>query len=97
MKALTGPADQRRHESQWQYPMATGLPVTANSTAPQKQRPVWLVSALIVDPLRDGAGTPRGYVTAALGILRRRSSHHGSRASAIDPGMRVPDWRTIQR
>jgi hypothetical protein len=36
VNALTGPADQRRHDSQWQYPMPSGLPVTVNFTAPQK-------------------------------------------------------------
>jgi hypothetical protein len=40
VKALTGPADQRRHDSQWQYPIATGSPLTANWTAPQKQLPM---------------------------------------------------------
>ena len=37
-KALTGPADQRRHEPQWQQPIATGLSrSTVSCTAPQKQ------------------------------------------------------------
>ena len=39
VKAFTGPADHVRHESQWQYPIATGSPVTVNSTAPQKHLP----------------------------------------------------------
>jgi hypothetical protein len=39
VKALTGPADQERHDSQWQYPMAAGAPVTVNWTEPQKQLP----------------------------------------------------------
>jgi hypothetical protein len=38
-KALTGPADQCRHDSQWQYPIASGDPDTSISTAPQKQLP----------------------------------------------------------
>jgi hypothetical protein len=36
---LTGPADQWRHDSQWQYPIAAGAPVTSNFTSPQKQLP----------------------------------------------------------
>jgi hypothetical protein len=40
VNALTGPADQLRHELQWQNPMATGWPVTVSSTAPQKQLPL---------------------------------------------------------
>jgi hypothetical protein len=39
VKALTGPADQWRQESQWQYPIAAGSPLTVNRTAPQKQLP----------------------------------------------------------
>jgi hypothetical protein len=39
VKALTGPADQCRHEAQWQYPMALGSPVTSKLTSPQKQLP----------------------------------------------------------
>src|SRR6187455_2648475 len=38
--ALTGPADQWRHDSQWQYPIATGSPVTRSEIAPQKQLPL---------------------------------------------------------
>jgi heat shock protein HslJ len=37
VNALTGPADQWRHDSQWQYPIADGSPVTVNRTDPQKQ------------------------------------------------------------
>ena len=40
VNALMGPADQWRQDSQWQYPIAAGAPVTSNSTSPQKQRPV---------------------------------------------------------
>jgi hypothetical protein len=40
VKALTGPADQLRHDSQWQYPIAAGSPLTVNCTAPQKQLPL---------------------------------------------------------
>jgi hypothetical protein len=40
VKALTGPADHFRHESQWQYPIATGSPVIVNWTAPQKHDPL---------------------------------------------------------
>jgi hypothetical protein len=39
VKAFTGPADQCRHDSQWQKPIAAGSPTTSNSTSPQKQRP----------------------------------------------------------
>jgi hypothetical protein len=38
-KAFTGAADQLRHESQWQYPVAAGSPLTLNWTDPQKQLP----------------------------------------------------------
>jgi hypothetical protein len=44
VNALTGDADHARQESQWQYPIATGAPVTVNSTAPQKHSP-WNVPA----------------------------------------------------
>lgn len=40
VKAFTGPADQCRQEVQWQYPIATGSPLTENSTAPQKHLPL---------------------------------------------------------
>ena len=40
LNALTGAADQLRHDEQWQKPAATGSPVTAISTAPQKQLPL---------------------------------------------------------
>src|SRR5450432_1101077 len=43
LKALTGPSDHDRHERQWQYPMASGDPVTSISTAPQKQLPIWVM------------------------------------------------------
>jgi hypothetical protein len=43
---LTGPADQCRHDSQWQYPIAAGSPDTVNSTAPQKHLPAWFAKAL---------------------------------------------------
>jgi hypothetical protein len=49
VNALTGPADHDRHEPQWQYPCATGAPVTVNATAPQKQLPWWLDASLICD------------------------------------------------
>jgi hypothetical protein len=39
VKALTGPPDQDRQDRQWQYPIASGWPLTAISTAPQKQVP----------------------------------------------------------
>jgi hypothetical protein len=39
VNALTGAADHVRQESQWQYPMFTGAPVTAICTAPQKHDP----------------------------------------------------------
>src|SRR4051794_38298553 len=40
LNAFTGPPDHERHERQWQYPTASGEPVTSISTAPQKQRPM---------------------------------------------------------
>ena len=40
VNALTGAAAQLRHEAQWQYPWATGSPVTVTWTAPQKQLPL---------------------------------------------------------
>jgi hypothetical protein len=53
VKAFTGPADHRRQESQWQYPIATGSPVTSNCTAPQKQAPLWLaMSAPVMNCVR---------------------------------------------
>jgi hypothetical protein len=42
VNALTGPADQLRHDSQWQYPMAIGLPLTVRCTDPQKQDPSYV-------------------------------------------------------
>lgn len=39
VNALTGPADQCRQESQWQYPIPAGAPATVKCTAPQKQLP----------------------------------------------------------
>jgi hypothetical protein len=38
--ALTGAADQERHEAQWQYPIACGSPETSIFTAPQKHSPL---------------------------------------------------------
>jgi hypothetical protein len=38
--ALTGLADQRRHESQWQYAINSGAPVAVISTAPQEHFPL---------------------------------------------------------
>jgi len=46
LKAFTGPPDQERQERQWQYPMASGAPVTSTSTAPQKQLPVCFMYVL---------------------------------------------------
>jgi len=40
LKAFTGPPDHERQERQWQYPMASGDPMTSTSTAPQKQFPI---------------------------------------------------------
>jgi hypothetical protein len=40
VNAFTGDADQLRQESQWQYPIAAGAPVTVTSTAPQKHVPL---------------------------------------------------------
>jgi len=37
---LTGLADQRRHDSQWQYAISSGAPVATSSTAPQKHFPL---------------------------------------------------------
>jgi hypothetical protein len=39
LKAFTGPPDHERQELQWQYPIASGEPVTSTLTAPQKQLP----------------------------------------------------------
>src|SRR6476469_8973802 len=39
VKALTGPADQERHDPQWQYPITFGEPVASSFTAPQKHSP----------------------------------------------------------
>src|SRR5262249_13425983 len=47
VKALTGPADQLRHDSQWQYPMPTGSPLTLNWTEPQKQLPLCSLLTII--------------------------------------------------
>ncbi len=43
LNAFTGPPDQERQDRQWQYPMASGEPVTSSSTAPQKQLPLWFM------------------------------------------------------
>jgi hypothetical protein len=48
VNAFTGPADQERHELQWQYPIASGFPVTSISTEPQKQDPLFF--SLILSP-----------------------------------------------
>jgi hypothetical protein len=36
VNAFTGPADQVRHDAQWQYPWASGVPLTVKVTSPQK-------------------------------------------------------------
>src|SRR6185436_14598095 len=41
VKALTGPADQERHDPQWQYPITFGEPVASSFTAPQKHSPLY--------------------------------------------------------
>jgi predicted RNA methylase len=43
VNALTGPADQCRHEAQWQKPITAGVPVTLSLTLPQKQLAEWVV------------------------------------------------------
>jgi hypothetical protein len=48
VKAFTGAADHCRQEVQWQYPIAAGLPTARNSTAPQKQRPLYSLSVGMV-------------------------------------------------
>jgi hypothetical protein len=48
VNAFTGPADQCRQDSQWQYPIPVGSPETSNSTSPQKQRAVWIFSLLMI-------------------------------------------------
>jgi len=40
---LTGLADQRRHDSQWQYAISNGAPVATTSTAPQKHFPLYVL------------------------------------------------------
>ncbi|HWD36542.1 MAG TPA: hypothetical protein VG840_10295, partial [Casimicrobiaceae bacterium] len=50
VNAFTGPADQCRHDSQWQYPIAAGSPVAVNCTAPQKQLPACCFLSLIFRP-----------------------------------------------
>ena len=45
LKALMGPPDHERQELQWQYPIASGDPVTSILTAPQKHFPVKLISS----------------------------------------------------
>src|SRR4051812_47894558 len=47
VNALTGPADQLRHDRQWQNHIAAGWPVTVSSTAPQKQLPLYVCSLLM--------------------------------------------------
>jgi len=56
--AFTGPADQWRQDSQWQYPIASGDPDTSSSTAPQKQLPLTDVLLLIVMDLQVGFAQP---------------------------------------
>jgi hypothetical protein len=62
LKAFTGPADQWRQDSQWQKPIATGSPLTKNSTAPQKHFPLCSLigtSFLFVDYRSSLAPMPR--------------------------------------
>jgi hypothetical protein len=58
VKAFTGPADHFLHESQWQYPIAAGSPVTVNWTAPQKHDPLYVLVSiaclLVLLPPRPG-------------------------------------------
>src|SRR5580698_3830521 len=49
VKAFTGPADQLRHDSQWQYPIPAGSPETSNCTSPQKQLPSWIFSLAMLN------------------------------------------------
>jgi hypothetical protein len=59
VKAFTGPADHFLHESQWQYPIAAGSPVTVNWTAPQKHDPLYVlvsIACLLVLLPPDPAG-----------------------------------------
>ncbi|MDH4086719.1 MAG: hypothetical protein OEV04_06770 [Nitrospira sp.] len=70
MKALTGAADQARQDSQWQYPIAAGSPLTVKRTAPQKQLP-WYMFPLLMVYLLDG-------VRASEHILAPRRFFSGS-------------------
>jgi len=63
VKAFTGAAAQLRHDSQWQYPIATGSPLTVSSIAPQKQLPL---NCLVLDGL---SVEPVSFKTAMLQIL----------------------------
>src|SRR5436309_478774 len=48
LKALTGPPDHERQDWQWQYPIASGSPVTSRVTEPQKQLPVCIVRPFLL-------------------------------------------------
>jgi hypothetical protein len=65
--ALTGLADQRRHDSQWQYAISNGAPVATSSTAPQKHLPLYV----LLD-MRGGRPELRLRATIAAG---RRAGH----------------------
>src|SRR5476651_1734168 len=47
VNALTGLADQLRHDSQWQKPIAAGSPLTVSWTAPQKQLPLYSLASCV--------------------------------------------------
>jgi hypothetical protein len=63
LKAFTGPPDQERQERQWQYPIASGAPVTSTVTAPQKQFPTCFIGFSIDAGSISDVGRPRALLT----------------------------------
>jgi hypothetical protein len=79
LNAVTGAADHDRHDPQWQYPIASGAPLTSISTAPQKQRPPYV--AMVVPPFFAAAAI-RNLTAMHCRYIARRRGHRNDRSSA---------------
>src|SRR3954465_2814747 len=79
VNALTGPADQLRHDRQWQNPIAAGWPVTVSSTAPQKQLPLYVFS-LLMWPLPEVDARGYGHRSGDA-MSREHGAEHGRRST----------------
>src|SRR5262249_33913332 len=83
VKALTGAADQDLHDWQWQYPIASGSPVTSTCTAPQEHWPLCVaaivaVSSMSIRRFPDNQGQPRlrpTHGSLGPGTVRRLKRH----------------------